>query len=363
MEGLTEEEIFNKDNEEYISYATLKNVIIDWVEVGNKKIPKVDTVLQLKDYLGSIIVRCGINRNNYKIPTGLYAVGDVSDNSPVLVTCNYKLTFDTLRKSLTSGSYWILVLDTKGINVWCAAGKGTFSSKELIYQIQKYNLKSIVRHKKIILPQLGASSIEPHYIRKHTGFRVKYGPIRSDDIINYLQNNYEADEKMRTVSFNFIDRLKLTPLELILNMKYVFMFMLMFIILNVFKDNSQIIKFSILNTIPFILANILGSVVFPLILPILPFKSFALNGGLIGIITMPYIIKYYEIFKYNNNLLLLCGTTLLYIITIAYYSFNFTGSTTFTSFTGVKKETKIFLPILFTSLLVGVLLTIIGKFL
>lgn len=362
MEGLTEDEIFNKENEEYISYDILKNIIIDWVEVNDKKIPKIDTKLHLKDSIGSILVRCGINRNNYKIPTGLYAVGDVNDNSPILVTCNYKLTFDTLRKNLTNGSYWILVLDTKGINVWCAAGKGTFSSRELIYQIRKYNLKNIVRHKKIILPQLGASSIEPHFIKKHTGFRVKYGPIRSNDIINYLQNNYEADEKMRTVSFNFIDRLKLTPLELILNMKYVFMFMLMFIILNIFKHNSQIIKFSILNTIPFILANISGSVVFPLILPILPFKSFALNGGLIGIITMPFIIKYYEIFKYNN-IIMFSGITLLYIITIAYYSFNFTGSTTFTSFTGVKKETKIFLPILFISLLVGVLLTIIGMFL
>ena len=68
------------------------------------------------------MVRWSIGRNNYKIEPGIYALGSPDKNSEVLVTANYKLSFDTLRKNLTGLNVWILVLDTKGINVWCAAG-------------------------------------------------------------------------------------------------------------------------------------------------------------------------------------------------------------------------------------------------
>ena len=43
-----------------------------------------------------------------------------------------KLSFDILRRELKGLNAWVLVLDTKSINVWCAAGKGTFSTNELI---------------------------------------------------------------------------------------------------------------------------------------------------------------------------------------------------------------------------------------
>ena len=101
-------------------------------------IPVVSTQLNLSDYWGAIKVRWGIGRNNYTVVPGLYKVGTPGRESDVFVSANYKLSFDTLRKNLDSINAWILVIDTKGINVWCAAGKGTFGTKELVKRIKAH---------------------------------------------------------------------------------------------------------------------------------------------------------------------------------------------------------------------------------
>src|SRR3972149_4985176 len=81
-------------------------------------VPSVTTQLTMGERLGAWKVRWGIGRDRYRIDPGLYKVGSPDENSPVLVTANYKLTFDMVRKELTGLDAWILVLVTKGINVW-----------------------------------------------------------------------------------------------------------------------------------------------------------------------------------------------------------------------------------------------------
>jgi CO dehydrogenase/acetyl-CoA synthase gamma subunit (corrinoid Fe-S protein) len=80
----------------------------------------------------------------YRAAPGLYRIGQPDANSPVLVTANYKLTVDRVRKELVGMNVWLLVLDTKGVNVWCAAGKGTFGTDELVRRIQAANLNEVV---------------------------------------------------------------------------------------------------------------------------------------------------------------------------------------------------------------------------
>ena len=71
----------------------------------------------MADRTGTWKVRLGVGRMRYQISPGLYAVGKPTDDSPVLVSANYKMSFDRLRSQLVSLNAWILVLDTKGINV------------------------------------------------------------------------------------------------------------------------------------------------------------------------------------------------------------------------------------------------------
>jgi len=66
--------------------------------------------------------RWGYRRGDHRVPPGLYALGEPDHSSPVLVTANYTLSFDAVRAALAGHSCYLLVLDTKGVNVWCAAG-------------------------------------------------------------------------------------------------------------------------------------------------------------------------------------------------------------------------------------------------
>jgi hypothetical protein len=109
---------------------------------------------------------------------------------------------------------WLLILDTRGINVWCAAGKGTFGTFELCRQIAETGLADRVSQRTLILPQLGAVGVAAHQVAKVSGFRVVYGPVRAADIPAWLAAGKKKDESMRLVSFGFRDRLVLAPVEL-----------------------------------------------------------------------------------------------------------------------------------------------------
>src|SRR4030042_5350466 len=100
-------------------------MIIRAIQTRAGLIRQVTTRLHFRDKLGAVKVRWLIGRNNYKVDPGLYATGSPDETSDVFVSANYKLSFDHLRKNLDGINAWILVLDTKGVNVWCAAGKGT----------------------------------------------------------------------------------------------------------------------------------------------------------------------------------------------------------------------------------------------
>jgi len=102
---------------------------------------------------------------NYRVEPGLYAVGSPDRKSYVFISANYKLSFDHLRRALDEMNAWILVINTKGINVWCAAGKKTFGTNEIIQRITSHRLEQLVDHHRIILPQLGATGVAAHEVK------------------------------------------------------------------------------------------------------------------------------------------------------------------------------------------------------
>ncbi len=108
-------------------------------------------------------IRAGIEQ--HLIEPGLYVLGKPTKESPVFVSANYTLSFDALRSVLNGNDCYILVLDTKGINVWCAAGKGTFGTDELVHRIVSVGLADIVSHRTLIVPQLGATGVNAREVR------------------------------------------------------------------------------------------------------------------------------------------------------------------------------------------------------
>jgi hypothetical protein len=283
---------------------------------------------------------------DYKVTPGLYAVGKPDNDSPVLVSANYKLTFDTLRKNLTGINCWLLILDTKGVNVWCAAGKGIFGTDELINRIESSDLSKYVSHKKLVLPQLGATGVSAHEVKSRSGYNIDYGPIRASDIKEYIDAGYKATKEMRTVQFNLWDRLVLTPMELVPVLKKTLP------VFGVLLATNR--KFDAAALAGSVLA---GTVLTPALLPYIPGKAFACKGWLMGLDVMTGLLLFTGKFKKGNRLLS-AGALLLYPAISSFLAMNFTGASTYTSPSGVNKEMKKALPWIVGAVAVGGALTL-----
>ncbi len=319
--------------------------------VGN--IPVVSTELSRKDVTGRWKARWGIGRMKYTIDPGLYAVGSPDSSSPVFVSANYKMSFDFLRKDLKGINGWILVLDTKGINVWCAAGKGTFGTDEIIRRVAMVRLGEVVKHRELILPQLGAPGVAAHRVKKASGFKVNYGPVFSRDIGTYLSNNKKATKNMRRVSFTIKDRAALIPMELIPSFKLLPYIFFSIIAIQLIGYGYFAAK-DLLLFLPFIGAILMGTVVFQLLLPWIPFRSFVIKGWILGLI-WSYIVASAMIFQNWQS----AGWYFLLPPVTAFLAENFTGSTTFTHLSGVKIELKYGLPVMLVSVIIGIILQFI----
>lgn len=333
---------FSKEKYEKLSHIKLGEIT---TEAGNIDI--IDTEIKQIDKRKNIGILFGWKRDNYMIKPGIYAIGNPKPSSPVIVSCNYKYTFDSVRKELKGVDCWLLILNTFGVNVWCAAGKGTFGTQELIRRISAVKLDKITNHKALILPQLGATGVNSHEVRKATGYRIIFGPVEAKDLKDFINNRFKATEEMRRVSFNFQDRLKLTPLEFIQSMKYYFVALIILVITNLITLRSFDLAFtrSIYQSIPFMIGIAIAAIAFPLLLPVLPFRSFSLNGVLLGILFAIPIMLFKDVFFISENLLWIISYMSLLITMMANITLSFTGSTTYTSFSGVLKETLWTIPI------------------
>ena len=335
------------------------------------KISKAATQLSWPDRLGSYKVRWGMGRMKFIVAPGIYAVGDPDSDSPVFVSANYKMSFDRLRSQLTGRDGWILVLDTKGINVWCAAGKGTFGTDELVNRIKDVKLDEIVNHRTLILPQLSATGVSAHKVKQQSDFRVVYGPVHAKDLPAFLDAGMKATGRMRRVEFPLWDRAVLIPIEIVTGAKYLIITSICFLLLSGLNKKGYsptlalddgLTSFLLLLT-AFLAAAILG----PILLPLLPGRAFSVKGLCIGLAVDALIV--YAILAEPScpclslPYLVIVGWLLIIPAITSFVVMNFTGASTYTSLSGVRREMRIAVPLQLACAALGIGLWIAGRFL
>lgn len=335
---------------------------IGYISHNRVQIPRVSTELDRADKLGDFKVRLVIGRMRYAVDPGLYAVGDPTADSPVFVSANYRLSFNRLRSRLAGRDGWILVLDTKGINVWCAAGKGTFGTEELVNRIKAVGLDRIVSHRRLILPQLGAPGVSAHEVKQQSGFQVVYGPVRENDLPAFLDAGMKATEQMRRVHFPLADRVVLIPVELIAWGKHAVIAAVCFLLLSGLNREgystrllaSDGLKSVLVLLSSFLAAGILG----PVLLPWLPGRAFSVKGLWIGLA----ISLGLGLCSSWSNLPGIIAWFLMIPALTSFVVMNFTGASTYTSLSGVKREMRIAVPAQLICAVVGIALWLIGRF-
>ena len=304
--------------------------------VIQESIIRTDHQIRGKDILDHLQARWGINRMKHKVEPGLYKLGKPGPESPVFVTANYTLSFDALRSSLKEIDGYILVLNTFGINVWCAAGKGTFGTEELIRKIGETNLAEIINHRNLILPQLGAPGVSAHKVKERSGFHIKYGPVRAGDIPEYLSTK-KVSAEARRVKFTLGDRLTLVPVEFV---QVILPLLIVAVVL--FFTVGLIPALALAGSV------IAGTALFPAMLPWLPTKNFSTKGFILGGLVASVFGLAHMLNRLDQPLIYILVSTLAYVITLppvtAFLALNFTGATTFTSRSGVRKEINTYFP-------------------
>ena len=315
------------------------------------------TTLTWRDTVKRWSLRWGLARNGSAVPAGLYRIGSPTPASPVLVTCNYRMTVDLVRSDLAGLDAWLLVLETYGVNVWCAAGKGTFSTDELVRRIYGVRLAEVVDHERIILPQLGASGVAAQTVRELTGYRVTWGPIRSADLRDFLAAEQKATPKMRAVTFTFAERMALAPIELLGAFRYAWAVLVLVALAAIGASigaRAFVPQTALMALFPSVLAYLLGAVaggvLVPAALPRLPFRAFSAKGAVAGALVavaalaaLPGMLGMLSPWTWAAVIL---GVSAM----ASYVGVNFTGCTPYTSPSGVEHELRRAIPLQATAL-------------
>lgn len=320
--------------------------------LADREIPVVRTDWTAADRRGALAVRWGIGRYDYLMEPGLYAIGNPNAESPVLVTANYKLTFDSLRRELAGQDVFVLVLQTLGINVWCAAGKGTFGTDELCRQIERVGLQRHVSHGRVILPQLGAPGVAAHEVRQRTRFRVVYGPVEARDLPRFLESGSKATAAMRQKRFPLRERAALVPMELVPSLKYgVPLAVALALVAGLVGPGSGFVenlaRHGSMAGLSMLLAIVCGAVLTPLLLPWIPGRAFATKGALVTLVVgtpilvgMSVLMTQATGFRWAD----VAGLATLSLALASFLAMSFTGSSTYTCLSGVEREMRIAVP-------------------
>jgi len=313
-------------------------------------LPQVSPSLTWADRLGAFKARWGMGRMHYTVEPGLYALGNPDDKSPVLVAANYKMSFDRLREALPGKDAWILVLDTKGINVWCASGKGTFGTTELVSRIQSTGLDQIVSHRELILPQLSGPGVAAHLVKKLSGFKVIYGPIRAKDLPAFFEKGLKATPEMRRKTFTTWERMVLVPVEIVGALKpsliiLPILFLLAFLA-RAGEGSTRAAHHGLFSVGAMLVAIISGAVLTPLLLPWLPGRAFSLKGAIVGFLAaLALFSSSWGNWTAVGGRLEILSWLLLIPAVSAFLAMSFTGASTYTSLSGVRKEMRWALPL------------------
>ncbi|MER9680387.1 DUF2817 domain-containing protein [Mesorhizobium sp. M0184] len=145
---------------------------------------------------------------NFPCELGLRTVGRPDELSPVFLSGNYTLTVHRLLKRLARFDCYLIVANSKGSNVWCAAGMNEFNEFDIIDAINVSGIKDKVLGRRIIAPPYAAPGVDVREVHRQTGFKLAWGPTHFDDLPAYIEANYRRNQRMTEAQFGLSDRLE-----------------------------------------------------------------------------------------------------------------------------------------------------------
>jgi hypothetical protein len=279
----------------------------------------------IADYGKALIAWIFLFMRIFRIKPGLYYIGEANGKPPIFVTSNNYLTVFLLARRLRNNNIRLLIIDTKGINVWCSAGEGQFSAKEIIGKATECGLLKEKSTINIILPKFSLAGVKLEDLRKHDISPI-IGPLYAKDVPSFLRQDKLKNQIDDRVNFGLQSR-AFTALPTAVQFFYYF--------LGVY-----------VITLGYVPADIIWiatglAFIYPLLFSWLPGKLFSVKGlSLALFVSVVSIFSNYSSVEEQLSLIIFIFATSLFI------ALSYTGNSAVSNYTSVRKETARFLPVI-----------------
>jgi len=163
-------------------------------------IAKYAGIVVLSDFKGENLFPLLLERLNIftdpqrpmTVTQGIYEIGSPDENSPVLVTTNFSLTYFIVSGEIEGSRVpsWLLIMDTEGLSVMTAWAAGKFSGDMVGSFVKKSGIADKIKHRKVIIPGY-AASISGEMEEELPGWEISIGPRDASLLPKFLKDNWK----------------------------------------------------------------------------------------------------------------------------------------------------------------------------
>ncbi|MBN1627390.1 MAG: acetyl-CoA decarbonylase/synthase complex subunit gamma [Deltaproteobacteria bacterium] len=163
-------------------------------------IAKYTGIVVLSDFKGESLFPLLVERLNIftdpqrpmTVTQGIYEIGAPNENSPVLVTTNFSLTYFIVSGEIEGSRVpsWLLIMDTEGLSVMTAWAAGKFSGDMVGSFVKKSGIAEKVKHRKVIIPGY-AAAISGEMEEELKDWEVVVGPRDASLLPKFLKDNWK----------------------------------------------------------------------------------------------------------------------------------------------------------------------------
>ncbi len=164
--------------------------------IASVLIPKYAGIVVLSDLKGDILFPLLVERLNIftdpqkplVVQEGIYPINGPDEESPVLVTCNFALTYFIVSGEIETSRVpsWLLIKDTEGLSVLTAWAAGKFGADSIADFVKKCGIAEKVKHRKLIIPGYLAS-IKGELEEELPDWEILIGPREASHLPSYLK--------------------------------------------------------------------------------------------------------------------------------------------------------------------------------
>ncbi|RPJ11956.1 MAG: acetyl-CoA decarbonylase/synthase complex subunit gamma [Desulfobacteraceae bacterium] len=164
--------------------------------IAGMHVAKYGGIVVMSDFTGDNIFPLLLERLNIftdpqrpmTVTQGIYPIGNPDENSPVLVTTNFALTYFIVSGEIESSKVpsWLLIKDSEGLSVMTAWAAGKFSGDDVGSFVKKSGISDKVKHQQIIIPGY-AAAIAGDMEEELPGWTITVGPREAAHIPAFLK--------------------------------------------------------------------------------------------------------------------------------------------------------------------------------